>query len=187
MKIFDIVTETKIDEFYRGDAQRYKISQERLQQLGLDTRNGWQPYGDDESPFEYNDQNLIGLFDTALDIFAEHQLGYTDAEQVTRFKQSAINFLGSPEGANNKRNINNLFQHMSQRANPPLKYNEALGQMLNLLYLVVQGASQASDDAEDAEQAANNPQPPIRSPGPDYTQRHPSLPPLDSEEGEEEN
>jgi len=156
MKVFDIVSEATVKEFYQGDAQQYKISRERLRELGLTTPNGWHPYGNDETPFEYNDQNLIALLDAALGIFAEHDQRMTDPNQINTFKRSVINFLRT-DGAQARRNINNLFKHFHDNANPPIKYNEALGQMLNLLYNVVSAARESADDRDDEERVTNDP------------------------------
>ena len=145
MRVFDIVTESTVNEFYRGDAARYKVSVERLRELGFQTlNNGWQPYGTDVSEWTYSDQNMIALLDEAMTEFAEHQLNITAEDEVMAFKAGIVNFMRT-DGVQTKRNIANTFREMATESDPKVKHNEALGLMLNMLYAVQQSAQNAID------------------------------------------
>lgn len=150
MKIYDIVVESKkLVEFSLGDAGP-RISTERVQSFGLNGVTGWQTQGSNESAFAYSEQSLIGLLDEAMTIFGTARLRKTN-EEIELFKDSIMNFLSSDRGKNMRNNISRLFSSINdnQDSNNPIKHNEALGLMLNMIFSIVRAAEQAGDPDEE--------------------------------------
>lgn len=143
MKVFDIVTETKVNEYVkRGSGAGQRISPERMQELNLNVQGSWHLYGSDTSTWEYSSNALRDLFAEGMAQHIEHTFGLDpESDDGKELATRIMNWLtNEPSGQAAKQNIIKAFRFVSEQdgenGTDPIKHNEALGLMMNLLLMI---------------------------------------------------
>jgi len=156
MKVFDVISEAKLDEFYieGGDQQEF-ISADRAEELAISRNARFRPWGTDESEWTYNSQNMKALAEEAILIYGNHYSGSRSGHSLEALVSALVNYWNGP-GAQEKANISNMMRVISEQSNPKIKKNEALGMMLNSIVMSFNSAKYVLDRANAPEDEDGN-------------------------------
>lgn len=159
MKIFDIISEAKLDEFYiEGGDQQSFITADRAEELGINRNAVFRPWGTDTTPWTYSSENMKSLATEGVTIYAESYAGSMTRSTPAQIAASLVNYWKGP-GAQEKVNISNMLRSIAQNSpeDAPFLKNEALGIMLNSIQMSMNSAryyldqQDQDDDAEEPE------------------------------------
>lgn len=165
MKIFDIVSEQKLEEFFiQGGDQQEFISADRAEELSISRNARFRPWGTDESPWTYSSENMKALADEAILIYGNYYGGSRSGKSLEEIVAALVNYWNGP-GAQEKANISNMMRVISEQSDPKFKKNEALGMMLNTIVMSFNSAKYILDRANAPEDENNNPSNPSARPG----------------------
>jgi hypothetical protein len=151
MNIIDIISESRIDEFFSpGGAQQEFMTAERAEELKIPGAAKFRPWGTNTTTWVYSSDNMRDLAIEAMQIFAPYYGSTATNRSAAEISAALVNYWASA-GMQDKANMQNMFRSMSTGApqTAPFLHNEALGMMLNSLQLSQNNAAFVADRDND--------------------------------------
>lgn len=154
MNVYDIV-ESEITEYVKGGSGAgSRISPERMAELDLNVTGNWHIYGTDTSTWEYSPAALKELWQEGMEQHIRHTFDIDpNSEKGKELAVKIMTWLNTTTGGQtSKQNIINAFKFVSEQdgenGTDPIKHNEALGLMMNMLLLINDAIERVVNDQD---------------------------------------